>query len=77
VLVAVGAVAAIEDVCWPRIGSPPELEVAWWITLLVAILIGTLVIEDVALAAAPGEQPETHPSPQWASELPLQFVSND
>jgi len=44
-------------------------------TLLVAILIATSVIDGIELTVTLGEQPDTHPSPQWASVLPLQFVS--
>lgn len=62
--VAAVAVAAMEDVCSPRIGSPPEVVVAWWMTLLVAMLMSRAVVEGVGLAATDVEQPETHPSPQ-------------
>lgn len=35
-----------------------------------------VVIDGVGLATTLEEQPETHPSPQWASVLPLHCVSN-
>jgi len=44
-------------------------------TLIVAILIAVVVIDGVGLAAMLDEQPETHPSPQCASVLPLHCVS--